>query len=186
MNKERKDQSLQDEEMFDIDNLTNEQENTEEEINASDNVAEESWEQKYNDLNDSYLRLNAEFDNFRKRTSKEKAELLKMGSERVLLDIISIVDDFERAIETISKTDASEAVIEGIELIYNKFKNFLTKHGVTEVATIGEQFDVDKHEAVTMIPATKEEDKNKIIDCIQKGYMLGDKVIRFPKVIVAK
>lgn len=167
--------------------LTNEQDYTEEELNSSDNVSEEdNWEQKYNELNDSYLRLNAEFDNFRKRTAKEKAELLKMGGERVLLDIITIVDDFERALETISKTSDSEAIIEGVELIYNKFKSFLTKHGVTEIATIGEPFDVDKHEAITTIPAQKEEDKNKIIDCIQKGYMLGDKVIRFPKVIVAK
>lgn len=186
MNKEDKDLKHQDEDIQDVDNLTNEQEALEEEPQASDNMAEENWEQKYNELNDSYLRLNAEFDNFRKRTLKEKAELLKMGGERVLLDVIAVVDDFERALDTISKSKDVAAVSEGVELIYNKFTNFLKQHGVSEIPTIGEQFDVDKHEAVTMIPAQKEEDKNKIIDCIQKGYTLEDKVIRFPKVIVAK
>lgn len=166
------------------DNLTNDQLNDEAQSQSGDNVSD--WEGKYNELNDSYLRLNAEFDNYRKRTLKEKADLLKSGSERVLVDVIAVVDDFERALDNISKTEDIEAVKEGVDLIYNKFKNFLTRHGVKEIETIGETFDSDRHEAVTTIPAQKEEDKDKIVDSIQKGYALDDKVIRYPKVIVAK
>ncbi len=166
------------------DNLTNDQLNDETQSQSGDNVSD--WEGKYNELNDSYLRLNAEFDNYRKRTLKEKADLLKSGSERVLIDIIAVVDDFERALDNISKTEDIEAVKEGVDLIYNKFKNFLTRHGVKEIETIGQTFDSDRHEAVTTIPAQNEEDKDKIVDSIQKGYALDDKVIRYPKVIVAK
>lgn len=154
------------------------------EVESDDNVTD--WETKYNELNNSYLRLNAEFDNYRKRTLKEKAELLKSGSERVLVDIISVVDDFERALDNISKTEDIEAVKEGVDLIYSKFRTFLTRHGVKEIEAIGQPFDTDIHEAVTTVPAQSEEDKDKIVDSIQKGYMLDDKVIRYPKVIVAK
>ncbi len=166
------------------DNLTNEQDANEHEQPENDNVTD--WETKYNQLQDSYLRLNAEFDNYRKRTMKEKADMLRNGSERVLTDVISVVDDLERALDNISKTDDIAAVKEGVDLIYSKFKNFLTKHGIKEIETIGQPFDTDKHEAITTIPATDEKDKDKIVDCIQKGYTLDDKVIRYPKVIVAK
>ncbi|MFV0330613.1 MAG: nucleotide exchange factor GrpE [Dysgonomonas sp.] len=166
------------------DNLTNNQTEETAETELNDNVTD--WEAKYSEINDSYLRLNAEFDNYRKRTLKEKAELLKSGSERVLIDIISVVDDFERALENITKTEDIEAVKEGVDLIYIKFKNFLTKHGVKEIETIGHPFDTDRHEAITTIPAQSEEDKDKIVDSVQKGYTLDDKVIRYPKVIVAK
>lgn len=172
------------EELENQDNLTNNQQEEATETNESDNVTD--WEAKYNELNDTFLRLNAEFDNYRKRTLKEKAELLRSGSEKVLVDIISVIDDFDRALDNISKTEDIEAVREGIELIYNKFKNFLGKHGVKEIETIGQPFDADKHEALTTIPAQSEEDKDKIVDSIQKGYTLDDKVIRYPKVIVAK
>lgn len=147
---------------------------------------EENWEEKYNQLNDSYLRLNAEFDNFRKRTLKERGDLLKTASEKAILDMIPIIDDFERAIENLAKTENGENLLEGVKLIYSKFLTTLSKHNVKEMKVIGELFDVDKHEALTTIPATKEEDKDKIVDCIQKGYSMGDKIIRFPKVIVAK
>ncbi|WP_029903702.1 nucleotide exchange factor GrpE [Prevotella sp. 10(H)] len=167
-----------------VDNLTNHQSEKNEEIPVDDNVTD--WEAKYNELNNSYLRLNAEFDNYRKRTLKEKAELLRSGSERVLVDVISVVDDFERALENVSKSEDVDAVKEGIDLIYTKFLNFLTKNGVKEIETIGHPFDTDKHEALTTIPAQSEEDKDKIVDSVQKGYTLNDKVIRYPKVIVAK
>lgn len=172
------------EETEEVDGLTNNQSPEIEEPAENDNVAD--WESKYKELNDSYLRLNAEFDNYRKRTLKEKADLLKMGSERVLLDVINVVDDFERALDNISKSEDVEAVKEGVDLIYNKFKNFLTKHGIKEIETIGHTFDTDKHEALTTVPAQSEEDKDKIVDSVQKGYSLDDKVIRYPKVIVAK
>lgn len=184
MSKDNLDPELQDEKLSDEETVTNEQNEAEVDTDAADNVTD--WEAKYNQLNDTYLRLNAEFDNYRKRTLKEKADLLKMGSERVLHDVITVVDDFERALENIAKANDVEAITEGVELIHSKFVNFLTKNNVQEVETIGQTFDVDKHEAVTMIPAASEEDKGKVIDCIQKGYTLGDKVIRFPKVIVAK
>lgn len=184
MKEDISDKDLERDEFVETDNLTNNQTEENVEDQASDNVTD--WEAKYNELNNSYLRLNAEFDNYRKRTLKEKAELLKSGSERVLLDIIAVVDDFERALDNISKTEDIDAVKEGIDLIYSKFSNFLTKHGVKEIETIGHAFDTDKHEAVTTIPAQSEEDKDKIIDSIQKGYTLDDKIIRYPKVIVAK
>jgi molecular chaperone GrpE len=184
MKEDISDKDFEKDEIADTDNLTNNQTEEAADGEANDNVTD--WEAKYNELNDSYLRLNAEFDNYRKRTLKEKAELLKSGSERVLIDIISVADDFERALDNISKTEDLEAVKEGIDLIYNKFTGFLTKHGVKEIETVGHPFDTDKHEAVTTVPAQKEEDKDKIIDSIQKGYTLDDKIIRYPKVIVAK
>lgn len=184
MSENKHEQDLSNEDFLDTENLTDNQTENIQESSESDNMTD--WETKYNELSNSYLRLNAEFDNYRKRTLKEKAELLKSGSERVLIDIISVVDDFDRAVENIAKTDDLEAVKEGVELIYTKFKGFLTKHGVKEIETIGQPFDADKHEAVTTIPAQREEDKDKIVDSIQKGYTLDDKVIRYPKVIVAK
>lgn len=164
--------------------MTNNQTEETPAADTNDNVTD--WETKYNELNDSYLRLNAEFDNYRKRTLKEKAELLKSGSERVLIDIISVVDDFERALENVSKTEDLDAVKEGVDLIYNKFLGFLNRHGVKEIETVGQPFDTDRHEAITTVPAQKEEDKDKVVDSVQKGYTLDDKVIRYPKVIVAK
>lgn len=164
--------------------VTNEQDLPQDEQTESDNLTD--WENKYKELHDSYLRLNAEFDNYRKRTLKEKTELLKSGSERVLVDVITVVDDFERALENVSQAEDVQAVKEGVDLIYNKFRNFLKKHGVKEIDAIGQAFDTDKHEALTTIPAQSEDDKDKIVDCVQKGYTLDDKVIRYPKVIVAK
>ena len=184
MSDEKLDTNQENENVLDQENLTNEQTVETEVQENNDNVTD--WEEKYNILNETYLRLNAEFDNYRKRTLKEKAELLKMGGERVLSDVITVVDDFERALENIDKAEDLAAVKEGVDLIYNKFINFLSKHGVKEIETIGHAFDVDKHEALTTIPAQNEEDKDKVVDCIQKGYMLEDKVIRYPKVIVAK
>lgn len=184
MKEENKDYNQEKEEELAADNMTTNQSEDGSDEDINDNVTD--WESKYNGLNDSYLRLNAEFDNYRKRTLKEKAELLRSGSERVLLDVITVVDDFERAIDNVSKAEDIEAVKEGIDLIHTKFLNFLTKHGVKEVDVLGHPFDTDKHEAITTIPAQSEDDKDKIVDCVQKGYILGEKVIRYPKVIVAK
>lgn len=166
------------------DNMTDNQSEVEQNVMLDDNVTD--WEGKFNEMQDSFLRLSAEFDNYRKRTLKEKADLLKSGSERVLIDVISLVDDFERALENISSSEDVNAVKEGVDLIYGKFRNFLNKHGVKEINAVGEPFDTDKHEAITSIPAQSDEDKDKVIDCVQKGYTLDDKVIRYPKVVVAK
>lgn len=146
----------------------------------------ELLQQKYGELNDSYLRLHAEFDNFRKRTLKEKTDLIKSGGERVLLDIVTLVDDFERALDSLHKTDDKEALLEGMDLIYSKFINFLKQHGVKEIEAVGQPFDADRFEAVTTIPVTEESRKGTVVDCIQKGYEMNEKIIRFPKVIVGE
>ncbi|MCE5179059.1 MAG: nucleotide exchange factor GrpE [Porphyromonadaceae bacterium] len=143
-------------------------------------------QQKFDDLNNSYLRLHAEFDNFRKRTLKEKADLIKSGGERVLLDIISLVDDFERALAILYDAEDKDAMLEGMDLIYGKFINFLKQHGVTEIEAIGQPFDADRFEAVTTIPVQEESQKGLVVDCIMKGYVLNEKIIRFPKVIVGE
>ncbi len=139
-----------------------------------------------NELNDKYLRLSAEFDNYRKRTLKEKMELIKTGGEGVLLGILPVVDDFERALKHIGESDNVEALRQGVDLIYNKFKEFLVQKGVVEIEAINQEFNTDVHEAVTNIPAPSPDMKGKILDCIEKGYMLNDKVIRFSKVIVCE
>lgn len=160
------------------DNLTEEKTDFQKELEES--------RQKYDELNDNYLRLHAEFDNFRKRTLKEKAELIRNGGERVLLDIISLVDDFERALSSLHAAEDKDAMLQGIDLIYTKFINFLKQHGVKEIESVGQPFDADRFEAVTTIPAEEESQKGIVIDCIQKGYELNDKIIRFPKVIVGE
>ncbi len=137
-------------------------------------------------INDKYLRLSAEFDNFRKRTLKEKMELTKTASESVLINILSVIDDFERALQAISQTSDLDATKEGISLIYNKFKEFTKQNGVVEIEAVGADFDTDVHEAITKIPAPTEELKGKIVDVIQKGYSLNDKVIRFAKVVIGE
>lgn len=161
---------------------------------TEDNMTEESvsgeklsqLQEKYDELNNSYLRLHAEFDNFRKRTLKEKSELIKNGGERVLLDIIGLVDDFERALTALHAAEDKDAMLEGMDLIYGKFITFLGQHGVKEIESIGQPFDADRFEAVTTIPAQEETQKGMVIDCIQKGYELNEKIIRFPKVIVGE
>ena len=141
---------------------------------------------KYDELNNSFLRLHAEFDNFRKRTLKEKAELIRSGGERVLLDIITLVDDFERALAILHDVEDKDAMLEGMDLIYSKFISFLTQHGIKEIVTIGQPFDAERFEAVTTIPARDASEKGLIVDCIQKGYEMNEKIIRFPKVIVGE
>lgn len=143
-------------------------------------------QKSHEDLNDSFLRLNAEFDNFRKRTIKEKAEIIKNGGERVLLNIISLVDDFERALDSLHQSEDKDAMLEGMDLIYSKFISFLKQNGVEEIESVGMPFDADTFEAVTTVPAQDESQKGKVIDCIQKGYKLNDKIIRFPKVVVGE
>ena len=181
------------------DNLTQEQEMQGRDDNVNDNLSEEeelltdqesdqeeTLEEKYDELNNSYLRLHAEYDNYRKRTLKEKMEIIKAGGERVLTEMIPLIDDFERALETVQNADDKEAILEGLELIYSKFVNFINQNGVKEIEAIGQPFDADKFEAITTIPVQDESQKDTVVDCIQKGYILNDKVIRFPKVIVGK
>ena len=181
------------------DNMTQEQEVLEQDDKMNDNLSEEeelltdkveeeekTLQEKYDELNDSYLRLHAEYDNYRKRTLKEKMDIIKAGGEKVLTEMIPLIDDFERALETVQNADDKKAIVEGLELIYSKFVSFINQNGIKEMEAIGEPFDADKFEAVTTIPVQDESQKGVVVDCIQKGYILNDKVIRFPKVIVGK
>lgn len=158
---------------------------------TEDNLAEDldpaqKLQEKYDDLNDSYLRLHAEFDNFRKRTMKEKADIIKSGGERVLVDILPFADDFERALLALHEAEDKAAMVEGMDLIYSKFVSFMNQHGVKEIEAVGQPFDADKFEAVTTVPVQDESQKGLVIDCVQKGYQLHDKIIRYPKVIVGE
>jgi len=138
------------------------------------------------ELNDKHMRLIAEYDNFRKRTLREKMELSKNAGENLLVNLLPVLDDFERARQHIDSAKDLDAVKEGIELIYNKFQEFLKQQGVSEIETVDQEFDSEEHEAVTKIPAPDEDKKGKIVDCVQKGYKLNDKVIRYPKVVVGE
>lgn len=138
------------------------------------------------DQKDKYLRLSAEFDNYRKRTMKEKAELILNGSEKSISSILPIVDDFERALQNMQTATDVAAVREGVELIYQKFMSVLGQNGVKVIETKELPLDTDFHEAIAMIPAPSEELKGKIIDCVQTGYILNEKVIRHAKVVVGE
>ena len=135
---------------------------------------------------DKYLRLSAEFDNYRKRTMKEKAELILNGGEKSISSILPVIDDFERAIKTMETAKDVKAVKEGVELIYNKFMATLAQNGVKVIETKDQPLDTDYHEAIAVIPAPSEEQKGKILDCVQSGYTLNDKVIRHAKVVVGE
>ncbi len=135
------------------------------------------------ELNDKPLRLQAEFDNFRKRTAKEKLDLTVTASENVIKDILPVLDDFERALQNMEK-NGNEADIQGVTLIFNKLKDTLKKKGLEEIEAMGTDFNTDEHEALTMIPAPEEDKKGKVLDVIQKGYKLNGKVIRFARVVV--
>lgn len=140
-------------------------------------------EAKCQKQHDDYMRLYADFDNYRKRALKEKSELIKTAAEGVLVDILPLVDDFERAIGSMEKTESVEGVKEGVSLIYNKLISFLEAKGVKEIEAVGLPFNTEFHEAITKFPAPSDDMKGKVIDCTQKGYMLYDKVIRFAKVV---
>jgi molecular chaperone GrpE len=139
---------------------------------------------QYQELYEKYLRLAAEYDNFRKRTLKEKADLLKYGGEAVLTNLLPVIDDWERAMKTIESTQEIEAVKQGIMLICNKFSDFLVQNGIKEIEAFEKDFNVDIHEAITKIPS--EELKGKVVEVLQKGYLLYDKVLRYSKVVVGE
>lgn len=140
--------------------------------------------QKLEEINDKYLRLFSEFDNFRKRTQKEKLELFKTASEDVMIALLPVLDDFERAMKASEENGADENFREGIALIYNKLVKTLNHKGLESLDSMGKEFDTDYHEAITRIPVEDESDKGKVMDVVEKGYKLNDKVIRFAKVVV--
>ena len=170
--------------------------NTEDTSASTDNSAEEKTteltveeqleaaKKEVEQYKDKYLRAVAEFDNYRKRTLKEKAELLLNGSEKAVCAFLPILDDFERAIA--DKTEDVNAIKEGVQIIFNKFNKTLESLGVIKIETEGKDFDVDFHEAVAMVPGMGDDKKGKVIDCVQTGYQLNDKVIRHAKVAVGQ
>lgn len=142
--------------------------------------------EKLSEMNDKYLRLAAEYDNYRKRTLKEKMDLTKSAGEDILVNILPVMDDFERGLDSIDKAKDIKAVKEGVQLIYNKFSEFLKQRGIKEIEAKEKDFDTDMHEAITKIPAPTEELKGKVVDVIEKGYYLNEKVIRFSKVVIGE
>ena len=192
----------QEEEILKNEEVTTDEALQNEEVNAEETVQEEAAEltpeeqlanmlaeaqQMVSEERDKYLRLSAEFDNYRKRTLKEKAELIKNGGEKTLTAILPVLDDFERALKNIEATnDETKALKEGVELIANKLNKVLGQEGLQKIETEGKDFDVDFHEAIALIPAPSEDLKGKILDCVQTGYMLNEKVIRHSKVAVAQ
>ena len=154
----------------------------EEELEKELETAQETIEEQ----KDKYLRLSAEFDNYRKRTMKEKAELILTGGEKSLSSILPVVDDFERAIKTMETATDVQAVKEGVELIYNKFMATLAQNGVKVIETKDQPLNTDYHEAIAVIPAPSEAQKGKMLDCVQTGYTLNDKVLRHAKVVVGE
>ncbi len=165
--------------------ITAEKEHTED--TATEDKSEskvEKLEKKANEWHDKYLRLSAEFDNYRKRTLKEKADLLRLANEDLLKDILPVVDDFERGMDSMDKSEDVDALKEGVHLIHRRFMDFLKQKGIKEIEAIEQPFDIDFHEAMTKIPAPSKDMKGKVVDVIEKGYILNDKVVRYAKVVV--
>jgi molecular chaperone GrpE len=144
------------------------------------------YETTIGEWKDKYLRLSAEFDNFRKRTLKEKIELSKYANEEVLKGLLTITDDFEHGLKNLEGATDMNAIVEGLHLIYNKFKDFLAQKGLKEIEALNAEFNTDYHEAVSKFPVEDKEKSGKIIDVLQKGYMLDDKVVRHSKVVVGE
>ena len=185
-----KDINIEDEETLNEEHVEEREETAaEEEATAEVEVEKDPLEQAQDEiaeLKDKYLRSVAEFDNYRKRTLKERAELILNGGEKVLTAILPIVDDMERAIENGAKTEDPAILREGMELIYHKLTKVMEAQGVSTIETTNADFDTDVHEAVAMVPGMGDDKKGKVIDCLQKGYKLNDKVIRHAKVAVGQ
>ena len=161
-------------------------ENNDETLDEVTENTEPSQEDKYNELNDKFIRLYSEFDNYRKRTNKEKIDLISSASAGVIKDLIPVLDDFERAISNNENVDDQESLKEGFQLIFSKFKTLLENKGLKQMAAKGEIFDSELHEAIANIPAPSDDLKGKIVDDVEKGYYLHEKVIRYAKVVVGQ
>ncbi|MCK4990573.1 MAG: nucleotide exchange factor GrpE [Bacteroidales bacterium] len=166
-----------------------EQEETAKEAEAEEKEEpkkEPTAEEKLAELQDRYLRLSAEYDNFRKRSLKEKIDLQKSANQNLLETILPVADDFDRAMQSVDEAKDIKAVKEGMKLISGKFKGFLSQQGVKEIEAVKKEFDTDLHEAITKIPAPSKKLKGKVVDVVQKGYFLNDKVLRFSKVVIGE
>lgn len=163
------------------DATSNQEEMKEKSSNPIDELAA-----KYNDLNDKYVRLHAEFDNFRRRTNKEKLDIISTAGEGVLKDLLPILDDFERAIANNDKIEDIAAIREGFHLIHTKMRSILESKGLKSMDANGLPFDSELHEAIAHVPAPDKKDSGKVLEAVEKGYLLNDKVIRYAKVVVAQ
>ena len=197
MNQDEKDFEQKEEVKEDVTSQTPDAEAAQAQENASGETTSESGEdvqakeleevkEQLEVQKDKYLRLSAEFDNYRKRTMKEKAELVLNGGEKTISSILPVLDDFERALQNMEKTTDVNAVKEGVEIIYNKFMKVLKENGVKVIEAKGLPLNTDFHEAIAVIPAPEEVLKGKVLDCVQNGYTLNDKVIRHAKVVVGE
>jgi molecular chaperone GrpE len=159
-----------------------------EEAPVADKVVSEAKlaEEKLSEMQDKYIRLSAEFDNYRKRTLREKMELSKYAAEDLLLKIIPLMDDFDRALAHMENATDCNALKNGIDLIYTKFSDFLKQNGIKEIESMNAGFNVDLHEAIAKLPVQEEEKKGKVVDVVQKGYYMYDKVLRHSKVVVGE
>lgn len=181
------DKEIKEEQLNQDEVQANKQDQATENKEATEEVKKEpTAEEKYAELNDKYIRIHAEFDNFRRRTNKEKVDLIANAGAGVIKDLLPVIDDFERAIANNDKVEDIEAVKEGFKLIFNKFKSTLTQKGLKEMEVIGETFDSEVHEAIANVPAPKKKEVGKVIDAVEKGYYLNDKVIRYAKVVVGQ
>lgn len=176
--------------MSDEKEIKNDQEVKENEANETKDTIKENEEptaeQRYAELNDKYIRIHAEFDNYRKRTNKEKVDIINTANAGMMKDLLSVIDDFQRAQANNENAEEIESVKEGFNLIYNKFKTILEGKGLKEMKADGEVFDSELHEAIANIPSPKKKDKGKVIEAVEKGYYLNDKVIRYAKVVVGQ
>ncbi|WP_316928804.1 nucleotide exchange factor GrpE [Sphingobacterium paucimobilis] len=175
--------------------MMNEQEHIQDENSAKDDTQqneaaelsmEESLTNQLAEANDKFARLFAEFDNYKKRTSKERVELIQTAGQGVISKLLPVLDDFDRALASMNNAQDLEAIKQGVELVNNKFRKLLENEGLKEMDTTGQPFDADFQEAITSIPAPSEDLKNKVVDTVEKGYFLNDKVIRFAKVVIGQ
>ncbi|MFT5724122.1 MAG: molecular chaperone GrpE [Bacteroidia bacterium] len=179
MAKKKKEEKINVEEVVDqVDGQTTETKGT-----SSESV---NWPEKAAELNDKYLRLYSEFDNYRRRTQKERADLIKSAGKDILSDLLAVVDDFDRTLDAMDKTEDVKAFAEGVKLVQQKFIGTLKKQGLEPFETKGEDFDPELHEAITKIPAPTDDLKGKVVDVVEKGYMLNEKVLRYAKVVVGE
>jgi molecular chaperone GrpE len=171
----------------DLENQDPNEKNSDENISAKQaEKSEDNWEDKFKDINDKYIRLYSEFDNFRKRSAKERLDLISSASGDLIKELLPILDDFERAIDANKNADDIEAVKEGIILVHTKINKTLANKGLKEIEAKGNDFDAELHEAIAKFPAADESQKGKIIDVVEKGYYLNDKILRFSKVVVGE
>jgi molecular chaperone GrpE len=187
----QQDKKIEAEESLKQEEVREELEDQDKKVESEEEIEEEpkkepTIEEKLAELQDRYLRLTAEYDNFRKRTLKEKIDLQKSANAQLLESILPVADDFDRAMQSVDEARDIEAVKEGMKLISDKFSSFLKQQGVKEIEAVNKEFDTDLHEAITKIPATSKKQKGKVVDVIQKGYFLNDRVLRFSKVVIGE